>query len=192
MLGGGVAYLPISVHEDEWLVHADDAVDLAIHRWVSEDSENHEIGYLNLNGVVANFGRSTFFREGETVAFTGLMPNFAGEMTNLLALRVGTLALVTDELIAGERGTNPANYHVIDAQSYPGNSGAPVWLVVARSFDLIGVLVAGLPTKAALAMRSEPTRHREEYYNLGMTLVTPVERIADILNCQEEKRRRGG
>ncbi len=131
--------------------------------------------------------------EGEDIIFIGLMVHFQGEETNLPLIRRGSIALVTDELIKGPYG--PSKYHVINAQIYPGNSGSPVWVYLPRaddgtglhSFYYLGLLSPGYPQLEELrAMPQTPNG----YYNLGTGLVTPIEKVLEILNSPQETTRR--
>lgn len=131
--------------------------------------------------------------EGEDVIFIGLMVHFQGQATNLPVVRKGSVALVTDEPIKGPYGYS--NYHVINAQSYPGNSGAPVWVYYARaddgtglhSFYYLGLLSQAYPELEELReMPSTP----HGYYNLGVSLVTPIEKVVEIINSPSEMARR--
>jgi len=182
---GDVSYLPIPLDEDDWLPSDDDTADVAVLPlpWTLGE-DDYEIVFDNLDAPLAGEAWPWAAREGDAVAFTGLMVNFVGKKRNLLALRMGTLSLVTDELIQGEFG--PSKYHVIDAQAYLGNSGAPVWVVSGMSFFVLGVLSAGYPTKAE-KIKIPSTWRKEEYYNLAMSLVTPLEKVLDVIRPHLEE-----
>jgi hypothetical protein len=185
---GGVSYREIALDEQDWLCNVvDEAVDVAIFPlpWIL-GAPDYEIGFVNLDVNLSGEPVPWTPREAEDVAFMGLMFNFVGKKRNLLALRVGTIALITDEPIQGLFG-GPSKYHIIDVQAYPGNSGAPVWLVSAQMFFLLGVLSAGYPTKAQLIQTKESSWRSEQYYNLGMSLVTPVEKVLEIVKPHIKK-----
>jgi hypothetical protein len=103
------------------------------------------------------------------------------------------LALVTSEKIEGEYG--PSAYHLIDLQTYPGHSGGPVWVAKGKTLFLLGIMVAGYPVGQELLvpMRGEKSNSKVvKYYSLGISLVTPVEKLKEILlsPAMEEKRKR--
>ncbi|HUF54278.1 MAG TPA: hypothetical protein VMR52_10965 [Dehalococcoidia bacterium] len=184
---GGVSYLPVPLEEGEWLLSSDEAIDVAVLPlpWVLGEAD-YELAFDNLDAPLNGDPWPWPIREGEDVAFTGLVFNFLGKSKNLLALRVGTMALVPDEPIQGLYG-GPSQYYVIDVQAYPGNSGAPVWFVSGLSCFLLGVLSAGYPTKAQLHQLATSTFRKEEYYNLGMALVTPIEKVLAIIKPHLER-----
>lgn len=68
--------------------------------------------------------------EGDSVYLVGLMPQYYGEKKNYPVVRRGSLALLTDELIQTGPNTKQSAY-LAEMASWPGNSGAPVFLNLA-------------------------------------------------------------
>ncbi|MDP9237909.1 MAG: serine protease [Chloroflexota bacterium] len=176
---GGVEKIELDLGAGAWLVHDDPAVDLAIQPW-SEQS-GWRAWSIEHDGSAPR--TPVMLRETDDVAFTGLMRNFVGATQNLLAIRVGTIALITDEQIEGEYGAS--EYYVIDAQAYPANSGAPVWVVYAGTCFLLGVLAYPFPAPADLR---KVKGTESAYYNLGMTLVVPLGKITEVLDAHGRSR----
>lgn len=175
-LSGDTTRVAIDVGLD-WQVHDDPNVDLAARRWLDEHDQD-DLVPLDVGPALdgEDLGASSWLREAEDVAFLGLMRPFVSARTNLLPLRTGTIALVTDQLIVGHYG--PSRYTLIQAQTYPANSGSPVWIVVGRAFFFTGVLVFGFPSPDDLR-RVEGDKYT--FYNLGMSLVAPREQLLEIL-----------
>lgn len=196
----GVLDIEIPVNAG-WLYHEDASVDLAV--LPKEDTSESDIEHgqvdpyrfvlLQLHKL---FHANTMgFRwpplEGEDVMFIAMTTQFQGERTNLPTVRRGHLSLVTDEPIKGKYG--PSQYYVIEAQVYPGNSGAPAWveLIDAQTKEsgwfTLGVVVFSYPTQEELKKVSGV---QNAYYNLGLSLVVPIEKVVEIVDSTEEKARR--
>ena len=71
--------------------------------------------------------------EGDTLYFIGLMSQYYGERANYPVVRRGTLAMMTDEPILTATGKQHA--FIAELASWPGNSGAPVFLNLAGLRD---------------------------------------------------------
>jgi len=83
-----------------------------------------------------------------------------------------------------------SRYYVIESQIYPGNSGAPVWVSYAGpdgnwTMFLLGVLSAGHPVNQALLAPGPKGKETVTYYNLGLCLVAPVERLVELMNSED-------
>lgn len=203
--GEGVTYLKIE--KTGWLSHDDPTVDVVVGPWdlVARPDESRGIGTfsLSMDSLEGILEAPRYLSEqndcpwppyeGEDIVFIGLMVHFEGEDTNLPVIRKGSIALVTNEPIKGPYGWS--EYHVINTQSYPGNSGAPVWVHYERaddgtghhSFYYLGVLSAAYPQLEEL--RKMPATE-SGYSNLGVSLVTPIEKVVEIVNSPAEQQRR--
>ena len=175
-----------------WLTHPDDAIDLAVLPWRPPQASGTSFTTIQMEAVEAIPGLLAFQKlpwppgEGEDVLFVGMMIQFQGEHRNLPIVRRGSVALTTDEPIKGAYGFS--NYYVIEAQAYQGNSGGPVWSTESGILFPLGVLVFSYPDVEELRkMKDVP----EAYYNLGISLVTPMERVVEIVDSQGEQKRRG-
>lgn len=203
--GEGVTYLKLE--KTGWLFHDDPTVDVVVGPLdlVLRPDVNQGVGTFttrmdSLEGILeapAYLAKQSDCPwppyEGEDVIFIGLITHFDGQETNLPVVRKGNVGLITNEPIKGPYGKS--QYHVINAQSYPGNSGAPVWAYYERaddgtglhSFYYLGVLSSGYPELEEL----RKARNTESgYYNLGVSLVTPIEKVVEILNSPKERKRR--
>jgi hypothetical protein len=133
--------------------------------------------------------------EGEDVVFVGMLLQVPGQQLNLPIVRKGTVGIVTEERIKHPR-YGMGNYHVINLQTYPGNSGGPVWVHYDRADDgtgnhslyYLGIVAVGFAEIEE--MRKLPNTDADYYVNLGVSLVTPIERILEIMNDPKEAARR--
>ena len=95
------------------------------------------------------------------------------------------MALVTNEKIEGEYG--PADYYLADLQTFPGHSGGPVWSIIGQFMFLVGVMAGGFPAEQDTFIQTQQTGtvvHTttiETYARLGISLITPVERLQELL-----------
>lgn len=198
--GKGVRDVEIPIRTD-WLYHRDKSVDLAVLPWKVppsseielQEGDSYHFVILKLHTLLD--ARTMGFEwppgEGEQVMFIAMTTQFQGERANLPTARWGHLSLVPEEPIKGKYG--PAQYYVIESQVYPGNSGAPVWVELVDKgtkesgwFNL-GVLVFSYPSEEEL---KKVEGVKSAYYNLGLSLVVPIERVMEIVDSKEEKARR--
>lgn len=88
-------------------------------------------------------------------------------------------------------GLNPIDY-IVDAQTFPGNSGGPIIVETqdqegAKVSKLIGVLSAYIPYQETLVSQQtqKPRSMMEE--NSGLTIVYPYDRIADTIKLESAR-----
>ncbi len=206
-LNKGTVDIPIP--RTGWLMHSDQSVDLAVLSTgasVNEivdltifpretppledqasDEDYHQFANLGLEKLTHRELVGWPPLEGEQIMFIAITTQFKGVRGNLPTLRMGHLALVTDELIDGWYG--PSQYRVIEAQVYPGNSGAPCWVELVdattgkSTWYVLGVVVFSYP---ALEELNKMRDTEDRYYNLGLTLVVPIEKVVEIVNSRQE------
>jgi len=164
----------------DWQCHEDQTVDLAVLPW-GMIKNNFTCASLNYDGVVK---KRSFFETnggswppgvGEPLVFIGMMSQVAGISRNYPIVRRGHLALVTAEKITREYG--PSEYYIADLQTYPGHSGGPVWVAFGETLFLLCVMVAGYEQPLIEAGK----KCKVDKYNLGVSLVTLVEKLTDII-----------
>lgn len=132
--------------------------------------------------------------------FAGLFTPYPGAEKNYPIVRFGRVALVTDEKI--EWGGKPMDLYLIEAGSYGGNSGSPVFFHfgIERS---PGIAVMGNPVlKLAGVMQGSVTELQPiqvvdtsktpvAISNIGIAAVVPAYKIHEVLFGGELKKRRG-
>jgi hypothetical protein len=209
----GVIDVPIPLKAG-WLFHRNQAVDLAVlPREIVRDSaemadlveaepvlalpskqETYRYLWLNLDSLLraSSMGFPWPPIEGERVMFIAMTLQFQGVRSNLPTVRHGHLALVPKEHLRGYQQRR-SRYYVIESQVYRGNSGAPVWVEMLDKdtrkayWFMMGVLVFSYPEIEELDRMDGVDN---AYYNLGLTLVTPIEEVIEIVNSREEQQRR--
>jgi len=139
--------------------------------------------------------KSADVQEGDSLYFIGLLAQFYGEKRNYPVVRRGTLAMTTDEDIPTKAGS--AHLFIAELQSWPGNSGSPVFLslggmrhggvVTGENFRFFGILlgvfnsvipVDVLETSKALVGSKNPLP-------VGVSLIVPAMSLRQLLDSKE-------
>lgn len=196
--GPGVSYIPIPTERSNWRFHDDPSVDLAVLPWRG-DEKNHDFTCASFNFAEILSTREHLNSqnvnwpplEGEDIIYMGLMAQHTGIERNTPIVRRGHVACATNDLINGVYG--PSGYIIVELQAYPGQSGGPVWYAndKTRTLYLMGILVAGFPEKQEVFNRKSPSELEViEYFNLGVSLVTPVSKLIQLLESPTMKEER--
>jgi len=183
-----------------WKFHPDPTVDIAVLPWVpvagtiggftSMAVEDLVPSALELRNLKAKKLKGQWPPEpGVPLYMIGLLVHHAGGYRNIPTVRVGNLSMVTSDPIAGTLG--PSSYHLADLQTYPGHSGAPVWVELGDAVYLLGVMVGGFPEpQAIVSKRRGEGWVVHEHHALGISLITPIEKVFDIIWSPELKAQR--
>lgn len=197
-----VGIIPIKIHGDDKNVffHTDSSVDLAVIPFIADQSK-FDFKFLPEEFITTKEDYSKLkIREGSDVFFTGLFTPYLGAEKNYPVVRFGRVALVTDEKIDWE-GTKTELY-LIEAGSYGGNSGSPVFFYLGSDRDP-GSLVVGNPVlKLAGIMQGTFLDAQEikvvntkttpiSLSNMGIAAVVPAYKLHELLFSEELKRQRG-
>lgn len=88
-------------------------------------------------------------------------------------------------------GLNPIDY-IVDAQSFPGNSGGPIVIrpqnkTRDEKVRLIGVLRAYIPYQEVLISQQTQKARSTMEENSGLTIVHPVDRILDVIKLESAR-----
>ena len=141
--------------------------------------------------------------EGDEVFFVGMMPHFYGQLQNLPVVRHGRIALMTDEMYPTDKG--PTRFIYVEANSYGGNSGSPVFLRLGETRQpgtltlggerimLLGVMKGYFQQGTLLKPVDvqQPAKLLEFFENINIALVSPVDYLVEILDSAEAKALRG-
>jgi hypothetical protein len=198
----GARNLPL---KGNWVFHADENVDLAVLPWAPDTADLILESWDIVKFCAAEdserrkSGLAWPPTEGTPVLFAAMMPNYTGRERNYPIVRVGRVALVTDETLKGKYGLS--DYYLIESQVYPGNSGAPVWATYTwhpddraptaldlkmHATNFMGVLCAGWPAQQEVLVRKKPKgREMVAYYNLGIAMVVPAAKLLELLMTPE-------
>lgn len=200
----GFAKINLTTGDTVPLVHPNPAVDIVAIPFAPPQDAGVDFKVLQEDMFATkDFREREMVSEGDEVFFTGLMPQVYGRLRNTPVVRYGRIALVTDEPFETEHGK--ANYLYVEANSYPGNSGSPVFLrfgpirqagtitVGGDRIMLLGVmhgyLQHGRPVDRVDAKSATETLAFFE--NINIAMVCPVDYLAEILDSPEAKKRRG-
>ena len=187
----GVLYVPLP--KDGWVEYPDENVDLVVLPWLPgrELAKQGGVTLMPLHIDVISSSRRLAGEldkvwppeECEEVFFVGLMMQHQGQERNFPVVRMGHIALNTDELI--DVGSGPSCYRLIESQSYRGNSGAPVWAYYGDTKDglhcFLGILSLGFGSEAEII-------EKNRYYNYGISAVVPGEYLTELLNHLEDEK----
>lgn len=205
---GAVGYVPM---QGEWVYHPDKNVDLAVLYWLpDEDMLSYELRAIEANvlGFLPNL--ESFYkgriREGHDVFLLGLFPKYYGEKKNLPTFRFGNISLITTEKTQGEYGLT--DHYFVECDIWPGNSGAPVYVSVPTGISsdkkhpaipdelvtFYGVASSFYPHRASvkrlLKKNEKEADINEVITHYGISLVTPSDKVADILYGDTMKNKR--
>jgi len=143
--------------------------------------------------------RNSGINEGADIFFTGLFVAHVGTNKNYPIIRFGHISLMDDEPIDWDG--KQTNLYLIEAPSFGGNSGAPVYaylgpdrvanqITSGTEIKLIGV-VKGSFGKLEPVQYLKTSGVPASVSNLGISAVIPSYYIRDILFGKEMKAKRG-
>jgi hypothetical protein len=183
-----------------WLHSEDQAEDVVV---LPLSPDQHEFDFTTIStGMFLNDRalNSGAVAEGDDLYFIGLMEQYYGTKRNYPLVRRGTLALLTDEYIDTPSGRQ--KIFIADLQSWPGNSGSPVFILGGRrdrpivagsNFGFLGMIVASFLNRFTVPLNGEqPARQLEtgDRANTGVTCIVPaavIEKVLDSAPAQEDR-----
>ena len=182
--------------------HDDPTVDIAVVPFFPQPFTNFDNLFLPLGYIPseADF-KSLNIHEGSDVFFTGMFLHNLGNKHNTPITRFGKVALMSDEKIDWIAGKT--DLYLMEANSYPGNSGSPVFFIVGMERANGLVFSSGGPTIKLAGIMSgcyndfQPIQavsvSTNQYVtpNLGIAGVVPSYELKDILFSKELKQQRG-
>ena len=182
----------------DWLLHpAGPAADVALLRSAPEGS-HFEIKVLPISMIAtAEVLNSLDLGPGDEVAIVGLFTPHTGSQRNIPVVRIGNIAAVPEEPIATELG--PMDAFLIEARSIGGLSGSPVLigppavrksggnLFIGTGPDLLllGLMHGHFDVSTKKSSSSDRATNDEARINVGIGIVVPAPRIAEILALPE-------
>ena len=129
--------------------HTDPTVDIAVVPFFPKPFTNFDCLFLpeELITSEADF-KSLDIHEGSDVFFTGMFTYHLGNKRNTPITRFGKVALISDEKIDWVFGAT--DLYLMEANSYPGNSGSPVFFQIGNEREN-GSIVLGRGPRIKLA-----------------------------------------
>ena len=174
--------------------HDDPSVDIAIVPTVPND-QKYDFRFLPEDFITKKDDFQKFnITEGSEVFFTGLFTPYIGNQRNNPIVRFGKLALVTDEKI--DFGGVKADLYLMEASSYGGNSGSPVYFYLGIDRNPGSVILGNPVLKLAGIVSGRfndiiPVQAIQTDVipavnpNTGIACVVPAYKIYDILFSDE-------
>jgi hypothetical protein len=180
--------------------HSDSSVDIVVISCLP-DQEKYDFKFLTDDLITTKEAfKELKIREGSDVFFTGLFTPYMGSERNYPIVRFGRVALVTDEKI--EWQGKLMDLYLIEAGSYGGNSGSPVFFYLGSDREP-GSIVVGSPIfKLAGVMQGTFLEAYEirvvetkevpiAFSSMGIAAVVPGYKLHEILFSNELKEKRG-
>lgn len=182
--------------------HDDPTVDIVVVPFIPLPFTNFDSLFLPATFITseADF-KNLDIHEGSDVFFTGMFTHHLGDKRNTPITRFGKVALMPDEKIDWVFGKT--DLYLMEANSYPGNSGSPVFFIVGADRGGRLVVTPGGPTIKLAGVMSgcyndiQPIQtvsvSTNQYVtpNLGISGVVPSYELKDILFSKELKQQRG-
>jgi hypothetical protein len=181
-------------------LHSDTSVDLAVIPFFP-DQTKYDFKFLPEELITTKDDYTNLkIREGSDVFFTGLFAPFTGAEKNYPVVRFGRVALVTDEKIDW-MGTLMTLY-LIEAGSFGGNSGAPVFFYLGSDREP-GVVLVGPPVLKLAGIMQGTFLDAQEIKivntkttpvsrsNMGIAAVVPAYKLHELLFSAELRQQRG-
>jgi hypothetical protein len=183
------------LHDDE------DAADEAVAIPLLPDDKKFEWKEIPLSMFVNDAQlKSDAIVEGDNLYFIGLMAQFYGSAHNFPVVRRGTLAMMSDEKI--DTLTGPQKVFIAELQSWPGNSGSPVFLslgglrgsglFVGQRFSFLGILLGGFQNKliAPVVGKKELKFISGNELPTEVSFIVPATRVRELLDSKEAQKMR--
>lgn len=200
--GSEVGLVPIKSEgkDRNIFTHEDTAVDIAVIPLLP-DQEKFDFKFLPDEMVTTKADYYKLkIREGSDVFFTGLFAPFTGTEKNYPVVRFGRVALVSDEKIPWDGRL--MDLYLIEAGSYGGNSGSPVFFYLGSDREPGGLVVGAPILKLAGVMQGtfldaqeikavETKKVPISTSSMGIAAVVPSYKLQEILFGEELLKVRG-
>ena len=200
--GSQIGVIPIITEGEKRNVftHSDSSVDIVVIPFLP-DQEKFDFKFLPDDSITTKEEfKELKIREGSDVFFTGLFTPYPGAERNYPIVRFGRVALVTDEKI--EWQGELMDLYLIEAGSYGGNSGSPVFFYLGSDREPGSIMVGSPILKLAGVMKGTFLDAHEikvvetkevpiAVSSMGIAAVVPGYKLHEILFSDELKEKRG-
>ena len=134
-----------------------------------------------------NAAKENSIMEGSIVYALGFPMNLVEQDSQSPICRMGCISRIANCF----RKKKPSDF-LIDAQTFPGNSGGPVVTREAGTgangmAKLIGIVCAYIPYRESLYSRQTERERSVMEENSGLTVVQPVDRILEVVNIERNR-----
>jgi hypothetical protein len=182
--------------------HDDPTVDIAVVPFFPQPFTNYDCLFLPPNLIPSEEDfKDLDIREGSDVFFSGMFTRHLGDKRNTPITRFGKVALMSNEKIDWVFGKT--DLYLMEANSFPGNSGSPVFFQVGAERNGGMVFTSGGPVIKLAGIMSgcyndiQPIQtvsvstNQFVTPNLGISGVVPSYELKDILFSKELQQQRG-
>lgn len=145
---------------------------------------------LNDHAITLAEMEQTGVNEGSLIYALGFPMNLSSNIVKAPICRLGCISRIEDAFRAGQY----AETFLVDAQTFPGNSGGPIisrpeLMSIAGTekndkANLIGILSAYIPYRETLVSVQTGRERMVSEENSGLTIVHPVDRIKEVVEIE--------
>lgn len=182
----------------DWFIHpTDPTTDVAILEMGVPDAADHLVIPFKMCATAESM-KSHEVKLGDGVFISGLFRHHFGSGRNIPIVRTGNLAALNEEKVDTRLG--PMDALLIEARSTGGLSGSPVFLNLGEvrliggqlktsssgsaMYQLLGIVHGHFELKLE-KVTSENERDQIERVNAGIAIVTPVDKVLEVIRIKE-------
>lgn len=196
--GGGSTI--IGLGDISWFNHPNEIrpSDVAVYPFALPIKDLKEIDFeaIPVSSFLSNETRvSEGIGEGDEVFTVGLFSRHTGNQRNLPIIRMGTIAMISDELVPTQKFGSIEAY-LIEARSIKGLSGSPVFVLKQKgvrfgeimvpssvvSLHFLGLIHGHWDLSPGQSIDVEDSVGGQESVNMGIAIVIPANHILETLN----------
>jgi hypothetical protein len=177
-----------------WYFPADESIDLAVVPVVLDPTTIYFQHIPDSEILIDGPSESVHIAPGYQVVFAGFFYQFPGVKKIQPIVRQGVMAMIPDELVPTVIQNKRGSVFLVDAHSYHGNSGSPVFVntggmhgntFMPESYKLIGVVSGYYPEHKDGTLSDAAVLTGTVHDNSGITIVVPGEQLKALLYCPE-------
>jgi hypothetical protein len=185
--------------QHRWYFPEDAAVDLAVMPLFPPQDHYDYLMFPVSRFALRDVVQAQSIAEGDSVVFSGLFAQFAGQRRMEPIVRQGVLAMMPEEKIRTTLG-QPGHLYLADVHSFSGNSGSPMFvnlgglrgggLTVGFDYRLLGVVSGFVFETADYELQIATTLTGTDKTNSGISIVVPVDELKTLLDSPGLKAQR--
>ena len=156
---------------------SDESIDLAV---VSFTPDSAVFDYKALPSKL--LAGNDEIQVGANVFFAAMFLEYQGDKRNEPIVRFGRVALIPKDKV--KVSGRPLHVYLIEANSYEGNSGAPIFAYLGSDqpvLKLAGVMVGAFNLPETFRLSGEEEEKVLKYENLGIAAVVPAYKVHELL-----------
>lgn len=180
-----------SSHVIQYSQHPNEKVDIIAvsvnTQFLSQTQSVYNFFDLTIDAWSLSIAQTNSIMEGSLVFALGFPMNLVEQNNQSPICRMGCISRITNCY----KTNNPTNF-LIDAQTFPGNSGGPVVTQEAGigsngMAKLIGIVCRYIPYRESLYSRQTQRERSIMEENSGLTVVQPVDRILEVVTIERNR-----